>query len=112
MTITDLLKIPTVDVDVRLSLRVVSDLPLIGKQELVEMNLAGFRDDDGDMKPEFSVTLELLDGRMLNIRDESVEIDPVAVVKAFGGGKDAATSLFNVVVGALKAKGRDISLLS
>lgn len=88
--------------------RVVADLPFLGRREIVELRLEGFRDDDGDLRPEFDIDLEVFDVDVVPARFRAIELDLSLVGEALSGGVDGAEKLFAHVVDVLKAKGVDL----
>jgi hypothetical protein len=96
---------PELKYTLSLHARMVLVHPLSGEKELLELRLNGFRDDDGDLKPEFDIDFEVLDKDMIPESFQSVELDISKVLSALGGGQDAMKALFDMVVDALAEKG-------
>lgn len=105
MNFADLLKMPTIDATAKMHFRLVMDLPILGKKELVELRLSGFRDEDGDMKPEFDCDFEVLDKNIIPVEHQRIELDPTLVTDALSGGADAVGALFQAVVTTLENLG-------
>jgi len=108
MKISDILDNDLIDLDVRLSLRLVAKIPFLGKKELVEVKLRGFEDEDGDLKPEFFVELEFLDRD--TIPPTNIELDPKLVVGALAGTTGGLQNLFAAVADGLDKKGIKLPL--
>lgn len=96
---------PELKYTLSLHARVVMVHAFTGEKELLELRLNGFRDDDGDLKPEFDVDLEVLDKDVIPAKYQEIELDIPKVLAALGGGQDAVKALFDMVLGTLAEKG-------
>ena len=110
MDLLDMFGLPDdlIEVDARFSFRLQMHLPLVGKREIVELRLAGFSDDDGDLMPEFDIDLEVFDMDVIPERFEKIELDPKLVAGAITGGKDATQALFAAVKAGVEKRGRKV----
>ena len=93
---------PLIDAKMTFEFSLNLNLPFETKIEVLDLRLSGFRDEDGDFKPEFDVALSA--GGMEIIADQEIELDPAKLFGALGNGMGGVGDLFTNVFEGLKAK--------
>lgn len=105
MNLENFLGTPKVELTAKFELRLTMDVPVIGWREILEIKLSGFHDEDGDLRPEFDIDVEVFDADVLPVSAKRIELDPALVVKSMGGGQDAIGALFEAIKVSLAASG-------
>lgn len=105
MNITDIFKLPSISVETTLTFLMHVDVPVLGKKELVELRVDGFKDDDDDGDIEVIIDLEFMDGAVLDVERQEIELPTSLVRNAVLGQGDGVSELFAFISEALKSAG-------
>jgi len=105
MNLKSLLESDLVEVETSLHFKLTANIPFLGRKELVELHVDGFKDDDGDGDIEVRIHLEIADGDIANIGPTDIELPTSLIRGALSGTSEGLESLFAGVRQSLKSAG-------